>query len=87
MTHAQLTQWQAIKDKYPDVIILLRYTGDYLAVNEDADKVSALLQTEMRANERRQIRITWVTPLQLTEGLKKLIAAGNRVAIVDPLIS
>jgi len=49
--------------------------------------VSALLQTEMRANERRQIRITWVTPLQLTEGLKKLIAAGNRVAIVDPLIS
>lgn len=76
--------FRCIKQKYPDTIILLRMSDDYLSFSQDAEIIH-----EMTGNKLCQLSDVAVTCnfsfQQLDAILQKLVKAGWRVAVCEQL--
>ena len=82
-----IQQYKAIKDKYPDAILLFR-VGDYYEVfNEDAKTVSELLGLELKTSDAGEeiTRALSFPYFSLDAHLRKLVKAGYKVAVCDQL--
>lgn len=82
-----IKQYQFIKTKYPDAIVLFR-TGDfYKTFNEDAKIASKHIGiTLMETTDHPTINATASLPFGSVDvALQKLVKAGYRVAICDQL--
>uniref|UniRef100_UPI003564AB75 zincin-like metallopeptidase domain-containing protein n=1 Tax=Bacteroides fragilis TaxID=817 RepID=UPI003564AB75 len=79
--HKDMTQKQydELKKKYPDSILLFRTGDSYTLYNEDAKKASQTLELEIKGNKLSFLHT------QLDNQLPKLVRAGMRVAICDSL--
>ena len=75
--------WQNIKAKYKDAIILVRHENEYYTFDSDAEIVCTMLAIK---TEQDKERITCHLPHYYTDWLlPKLIKAGYRVALCEPL--
>jgi DNA mismatch repair protein MutS len=76
-------QYEAIKAKYPDAILLFRVGDFYEAFGEDAKALQKHLGTQLTISDERTVASL---PFQsLDHTLKKLIEAGYKVAICEEL--
>lgn len=83
-----MKQYQAIKAKYPDAILLFRVGDFYEALGEDAVKTANNIGTVLtkRTNPDGTVtELTGFTYHSLDNYLPKLVRAGYRVAICDQL--
>ena len=73
----------ALKQQYPDAIILMRRFDNYVIFAEDAIKAGASLKIAPTTDEATGLQ--WITfPSSLIDvNLPKLIRSGNRIAIMD----
>lgn len=82
-----LNQYKAIKDKYPDAIILFR-VGDFYETFEADSKTAAnflgglFLQTKNESGETLAFSIPYYS---LDTALQKLVKAGHKVAVCNQL--
>lgn len=86
---SQLKQFNDLKKKHPDALLLFR-TGDfYQAYKEDALKASVVLAIEVSdriiAGLDKKVKFAQFPHYDLDTYLPKLVRAGNRVAICDQL--
>ena len=79
-----LKQYNNIKAKYPDAIILIRVNDFYETVKQDAINASLALGTVL-TKSTEGYEITGFPAFSLDNHLPKLIRAGYRVAIVDKI--
>ncbi|TKK70368.1 hypothetical protein FC093_06370 [Ilyomonas limi] len=76
--------WQHIKAKYSNAIILVRHDNEYYTFGSDAEVLSVMLGIEPERGD--ESRITWHVPHYATDWLlPKLVKAGYRVALCEPL--
>ena len=83
-----MTQYNAIKDKHPDALLLFRVGDFYETFKEDAIKASKVLGIVLtkRANGKAShIELAGFPHHSLETYLPKLVRAGYRVAICDQL--
>lgn len=83
-----MKQYNAIKGKYPDALLLFRVGDFYETFGEDAVKASKILGIVLtkRANGKAShIELAGFPHHSLESYLPKLVRAGNRVAICDQL--
>lgn len=85
-----LSQFNDLKRRHPDALLLFRMQDSYVTYKEDAKKISDILGIETSTNETykengKPIEITQFQNTRLDEFLPKLIRAGERVAICDQL--
>lgn len=82
-----LKQYEMLKGKHPDALLLFRNGDNYESYAEDADKVSKLLKFDkaigMESGSKNQVDIVSFSGYDLDTVLPNLIRAGNRVAICD----
>ncbi len=78
-------QYEYLKGKHPDSLILMRNGGNYRALNEDAQKLHTVLGIDTKKARLKQdgSLIAEFPYNKLDVYLPKLIRAGNRVAIAD----
>ncbi|HUC80376.1 MAG TPA: hypothetical protein VMR70_05635 [Flavisolibacter sp.] len=82
-----INQHKAIKEKYPDALILFRIGDCYQTFEADA-KIAAnifgglFLQTK---REEEEITVFSIPHYSLEVALQKLVQAGHKVAICDQL--
>lgn len=76
-------QFDALKAKHTDAVLLFQIGAYYGAYNEDADIVAEL--TGVTVTELKGEKIASFPAHALNEYLPKLIRAGKRVAIIDQL--
>lgn len=80
LTDNQLqSNYKLIKEKYPDALLLFRSGNDYIALNDDADKVAKVCGIQETNT------IVKFEYYKLDNYLPKLVRAGNRVAICEEL--
>lgn len=84
-TDTPLKQFEYLKCKHPDTLILMRNGDNYRALNEDAQKLSDVLGIDTKKPRLKQngSLIAEFPYSKLDVCLPKLIRAGNRIAIVD----
>lgn len=82
-----LQQYQAIKRKYPDAVLLFRVGDFYEAFNEDAEALNRhTAVAAQRSAAGGEIRLVASLPhFHLDAALHKLVKAGHRVAICEEL--
>src|SRR5664280_2633278 len=83
-----MKQYNAIKAKYPDALLLFRVGDFYETFGEDAIKASAILGIVLtrRANGKASyIELAGFPDHSIDTYLPKLVKAGQRVAICDQL--
>ena len=82
-----MTQYNGIKAKYPDAVLLFRVGDFYETFGEDAIKASRLLGIVLtnRANGSSKIELAGFPHHSLDTYLPKLVRSGCRVAICDQL--
>ena len=83
-----MKQYNAIKAKYPDALLLFRVGDFYETFGEDAIKASAILGIVLtrRANgQASYIELAGFPHHSIDTYLPKLVKAGYRVAICDQL--
>jgi len=83
-----MKQYNAIKVKHPDAILLFRVGDFYETFGEDAIKTSKILDiilTKRGAGSQSETELAGFPHHSLNNYLPKLIKAGNRVAICDQL--
>jgi hypothetical protein len=84
-----LQQFDELKAKHPDAIILMRHNDMYESVRADADKMAEICGLQpferVRADTNESVKMTSFVPSALDTYLPKLIRAGQRVAICDTL--
>jgi len=82
-----MTQYNGIKAKYPDAILLFRVGDFYETFGEDAIKASRILGIVLtnRANGSSKIELAGFPHHSLDTYLPKLVRSGCRVAICDQL--
>jgi len=83
-----LAQYHAIKEKYPDAILLFRLGDFYEAFYEDAEKVSKVLNivlTSRPAGKGRRIPMAGIPHHALNSYVHRLIHRGFKVAICEQL--
>ena len=80
-------QYNRIKAKYPDAILLFRIGDFYETFGEDAIKASKILGIVLtnRANGSSRTELAGFPHHSLDTYLPKLVRAGNRVAICEQL--
>ncbi len=78
-------QYKRLKDKYPDAVILLSVNDFYETFADDAITVSKVLGTVLI--KRDSIPVTGFASYSLELNLHKLVRAGNRVAVVNELLT
>jgi len=85
-----MMQHKAIKQKYPDAILLFRVGDFYETFGEDAIKASAVLGitlTKRNSGDAASMELAGFPHHALDTYLHKLVKAGHRVAICDQLES
>tara|TARA_B100002049_G_scaffold45116_1_gene31358 strand:- start:519 stop:3125 length:2607 start_codon:yes stop_codon:yes gene_type:complete len=83
-----MKQYNAIKVKHPDAILLFRVGDFYETFGEDAIKTSKILDiilTKRGAGSQSETELAGFPHHSLNSYLPKLVKAGNRVAICDQL--
>jgi len=83
-----MKQYNAIKAKYPDALLLFRVGDFYETFGEDAIKASSILGivlTKRRNGAASFVELAGFPHHSLDTYLPKLVRAGNRVAICDQL--
>ena len=82
-----MTQYNGIKAKYPDAVLLFRVGDFYETFGEDAIKASRILGIVLtnRANGSSKIELAGFPHHSLDTYLPKLVRSGCRVAICDQL--
>lgn len=83
-----MKQYNAIKAKYPDALLLFRVGDFYETFGEDAKKASAILDivlTKRGAGSETETALAGFPYHALNTYLPKLVKAGFRVAICDQL--
>ena len=79
-------QWDKIKDKHPDAVLLFRTGEKYRIYNQDAEKTANILGLPIQKDSDSVFEKVVEFPLHsLDSHLPKLIRAGERVAICDKL--
>lgn len=80
-----LKQFEYLKGKHPDALLLMHVGDYYRALNEDAQKLSDVLGIDAKKPRLKQdgALIAEFPYNKLDVCLPKLIRAGNRIAIVD----
>lgn len=82
-----MQQYKAIKAKYPDAVLLFRVGDFYECFNDDAKVVSLHLGNTVTYSEQNEpvTEMTFIPHYSLDTALRKLVKAGHRVAVCDPL--
>ena len=83
-----MKQYNAIKAKYPDALLLFRVGDFYETFGEDAIKAAGILGiilTKRGAGSESEIELAGFPHHSLNTYLPKLVKAGERVAICDQL--
>src|SRR5699024_10449153 len=82
-----MKQYNGIKAKYPDALLLFRVGDFYESFGEDAIKVSRILNIVLtnRNNGSEKTELAGFPHHALNTYLPKLVKAGERVAICDQL--
>lgn len=82
-----MKQYNAIKDKYPDAMLLFRVGDFYETFGEDAVKAARILNIVLtnRNNGSERTELAGFPHHSLNTYLPKLVKAGQRVAICDQL--
>ena len=83
-----LKQWERLKEKHPDAILLFRKEDSYEAYKEDAGKAGKILGMEAKKTETadgRDMETLAFPSKDLDVFLPKLIRAGCRVAICEQI--
>lgn len=83
-----MKQYNAIKAKYPDALLLFRVGDFYETFGEDAVKASKILDiilTKRGAGSENETELAGFPHHSLNTYLPKLVKAGERVAICDQL--
>ena len=79
-------QWDKIKDKHPDAVLLFRTGEKYRIYNQDAEKTANIVGLPIQKDSDSVFEKVVEFPLHsLDSHLPKLIRAGERVAICDKL--
>lgn len=78
--------YQPMKDRYPDAILLVRFRDEYHAFDDDAKKVSDVINKPMCIDAQGEKYVTFEYRA-LDRFLPKIIRAGYRVAITDNITS
>ncbi len=81
-----IKQWDELKAKHPDVILLIRNGGFYGMFKEDAQKGVDILGLSVLKGGKNEIPYTTFPHYSLDTYLPKLVRAGERVAICDELV-
>lgn len=81
------SQYQGLKDKYPDCILLFRLGDFYEAFDEDAKTISKVLGITLtgRGKGDNRIPMAGIPHHALKQYLPKLIKNGSKVALADQL--
>lgn len=83
ISNEHFKSFQAIRNKYPCAVVLLKIAGDYTAFQEDAELIQQLTGNH----------ITYLPGMgntccfafgEIDSILHKLVKAGNKVAICEP---
>lgn len=85
MTKAMLNQFNELKSKHPDTILLFRCGDFYESYENDAEVVSKVLGIVLTTMTGIDIKMAGFPHYSLDMYLPKLIRAGKRVAICDQL--
>ena len=82
-----MTQFNGIKAKHPDALLLFRVGDFYETFGKDAIKASKILGIVLtnRANGSSKIELAGFPHHSIDTYLPKLVRAGERVAICDQL--
>ena len=82
-----LTQYDEMKKKHPDAVLLFRKGDDYVVVKDDAPKASEILGIPLKQEESDGKSCAYATfrHHDLDTYLPKLVRAGERVAICEQL--
>ncbi|MGO2101526.1 MAG: DNA mismatch repair protein MutS [Psychroflexus halocasei] len=82
-----MKQYNAIKEKYPDALLLFRVGDFYETFGEDAIKTAHILNIVLtnRNNGNEKLELAGFPHHSLNTYLPKLVRAGERVAICDQL--
>jgi DNA mismatch repair protein MutS len=81
------SQYQKLKDKYPDCVLLFRLGDFYEAFDDDAKTISKVLGITLtgRGKGDNRIPMAGIPHHALKQYLPKLIKNGNKVALADQL--
>jgi len=85
-----MQQYNSIKKKYPDAILLFRIGEYYETFGDDAEKFSSICNitlTHRTEHDGHKLALAGFHFLQLDIYLPRLVRAGNRVAVCDQLDS
>lgn len=75
--------WKNIKAKYMDAIILVRHENEYYTFGKDAGVLADMLDIELEEDNEEKI---CHVPHHYTDWLlPKLVKAGHRIALCEPL--
>ncbi|MCM1312398.1 MAG: ArdC-like ssDNA-binding domain-containing protein [Roseburia sp.] len=85
VTSPEMRQYEDMKAKHPDVILIFRAKGGYEIYQEDADKAARLLNLPNERREYKNVNVVAFATGDLDIHLPRLIHAGQRVAICDAL--
>ncbi|MEO2128463.1 MAG: DNA mismatch repair protein MutS, partial [Christiangramia sp.] len=82
-----MKQYNSIKEKYPDALLLFRVGDFYETFGEDAVKAARILNIVLtnRNNGSERTELAGFPHHSLNTYLPKLVKAGQRVAICDQL--
>ena len=80
-----MRQWKEIKAQYPDALLLFRVGDFYEAYNDDAKDVTKILGITLTKFAKSNIPLCGFPFHALDVYLPKLVRAGKRVAICDPI--
>lgn len=86
--HALPKQWEEIKAKHPDTLILVGDDISYRLYNDDAVKASGILKLPLHGNQEAANGITAAVEFEydkLDTYMSRLVRAGERVAIAHDL--
>ena len=83
-----MKQYNKIKDKYPDALLLFRVGDFYETFHDDAiraSKILGIVLTKRGAGSNSETKLAGFPHHSLNTYLHKLVKAGERVAICDQL--
>ena len=82
-----MSQWEEMKKKHPDALLLMRAGDFYELFGEDAVEASEILGITLTRRMRRKkpVELAGFPHHALDTYLPKLVRAGKRVAICEPL--
>jgi DNA mismatch repair ATPase MutS len=84
-----IKQYDELKAKHPDALILMRRNDNYESIRADADKVSKICGIDtferVKSDTNESVKMTSFAAPALDTFLPKLIRADQRVAICEAL--